>query len=381
MSNPAIAGSPLAPGDPAPWFVAPSTSNPRYHFDAAAGRYLALCFFGSAATDEARRLLDTLCARRDLFDDLHASFFGVSADPDDLRLSRVRQLLPGYRYFSDFNGELAALYGVAASSSSGPIALTTFVLDRALRVIACVTDRDPSVHADSVIGLIAACPRISDTRQAADNAPVLQVPRVFEPEFCRDLVALYERNGGEDSGYMVTDPATGHTVLKVDYSHKRRRDYSIADASVRAAIREHVKRRLVPAIQRAFQFRVTRMERYIIACYDAADGGHFRPHRDNTTKGTAHRRFAVTINLNAEDYDGGDLRFPEYDARTYRAPTGCAIVFSCSLLHEATPVTSGKRYCVLPFLYDDAAAMLRRDNLAHIADPKLRENVELSIGS
>ena len=35
------------------------------------------------------------------------------------------------------------------------------------------------------------------------------------------------------------------------------------------------------------------------------------------------------------------------------------MVFSCSLLHEATPVTRGIRYATLPFLYDDAAAALR----------------------
>jgi predicted 2-oxoglutarate/Fe(II)-dependent dioxygenase YbiX len=110
------------------------------------------------------------------------------------------------------------------------------------------------------------------------------------------------------------------------------------------------------------------MERYIVACYDAEQGGHFRPHRDNTTKGTAHRRFAVTINLNAGDYGGGDLRFPEYGPATYRAPTGGAVVFSCSLLHEATPVTSGTRYAFLPFLYDEAAAELREANNAHLGE-------------
>ena len=50
----------------------------------------------------------------------------------------------------------------------------------------------------------------------------------------------------------------------------------------------------------------------------------------------------MTINLNADDYEGGDLRFPEFGPRTYRAPTGGAVVFSCSLLHEATPVTRGR---------------------------------------
>ncbi len=109
-----------------------------------------------------------------------------------------------------------------------------------------------------------------------------------------------------------------------------------------------------------FRFRATRMERYLIACY-AAGAGHFRPHRDNTTMGTAHRQFAVTVNLN-DDFEGGDLRFPEFGPRTYRAPAGGAIIFSCSLLHEATPVTKGRRFAFLPFLYDEAAAKLREEN-------------------
>ena len=104
------------------------------------------------------------------------------------------------------------------------------------------------------------------------------------------------------------------------------------------------------------------MERYIVGCYRAGEGGYFRSHRDNTTKGTAHRRFAVTINLNSTDYEGGELRFPEFGQRTYKPPTGGAIIFSCSLLHEALPVTRGTRYAFLPFLYDEAAAQLRERN-------------------
>ena len=43
-------------------------------------------------------------------------------------------------------------------------------------------------------------------------------------------------------------------------------------------------------------------------------------------------------------------------------PTGGAVVFSCGLLHEATPVTRGERFAFLPFLYDDAAAQVRATN-------------------
>ena len=76
----------------------------------------------------------------------------------------------------------------------------------------------------------------------------------------------------------------------------------------------------------------------------------------------------ITINLNAGDYDGGDLRFPEYGGRTYRAPTGGAVVFSCSLLHEATPVTRGKRYAFLPFLYNEEAARIREANNPYLGE-------------
>ena len=93
-------------------------------------------------------------------------------------------------------------------------------------------------------------------------------------------------------------------------------------------------------------------------------------HRDNTTKGTSHRRFAVTINLNAAEYEGGELWFPEYGKRLYKPATGSAVVFSCSLLHEARPVTKGIRFALLPFLYDDAAAAIRRANSEFVSESK-----------
>ena len=51
-----------------------------------------------------------------------------------------------------------------------------------------------------------------------------------------------------------------------------------------------------------------------------------------------------------------------------RAPTGGCVVFSCSLLHKVWPVTKGKRYAFLPFLYDDAAARQREQNNARLAE-------------
>jgi hypothetical protein len=44
-------------GDPAPWFVARSTADPRYRIDTAAGRYVVLCFLGSAGDAAAAAAL------------------------------------------------------------------------------------------------------------------------------------------------------------------------------------------------------------------------------------------------------------------------------------------------------------------------------------
>ena len=108
-----------------------------------------------------------------------------------------------------------------------------------------------------------------------------------------------------------------------------------------------------------------------MACYSAGEGGHFRSHRDNTTKGTAHRRFAVSINLNPDEYEGGDLCFPEFGTHTYLPPLGGCVVFSCSLMHEAKPVTRGERYAFLPFLYDEAARKVREENFAYLDNQAL----------
>ena len=43
------------------------------------------------------------------------------------------------------------------------------------------------------------------------------------------------------------------------------------------------------------------------------------------------------------------------------------MVFSCSLLHEALPLTRGKRYDFMPFLYDEAAARIRAENIKFLA--------------
>lgn len=370
--NEAVSKRRLLPGDAVPWFRARSTSSDNFAFATVGGRYVVLCFFGSAGRPETREPLDSLLQHGALFDDARIHFFGVTCDPRDESEKRVEPRMPGIRYFWDFNGQVSELFG-ALDRETGKFHPFTLVIDPSLRVLNVFPFRAGHDHGAEVAGFLETLPAPGLHAGVATPAPVLILPRVFEPEFCRDLIRFYQQQGGTDSGFMRE--VEGRTVGVIDHSHKRRSDCLITDPGLKSLALQRIVRRLVPEIQKVFQFRATRLERYIVACYEAEPGGYFRPHRDNTTKGTAHRRFAVTLNLNAEDYEGCDLRFPEFGMQTYRAPTGGAIVFSCSLLHEATAMKRGTRYAFLPFLYDDAAARLREANIPYLAEgvPRYRD--------
>lgn len=354
----------LIPGQPAPWFHAAALDgNPRYAFSSAAGRWVVLLLLGSAGWDGNKQALQLLATNRDLFDDDFASFFGVTIDSNDAPAGRIAKAIPGIRWFLDYDRAISAAYG-AATQIDDSVTYTPhwLLLDPMLRVRSRAALADGATIMADLRTLVAVEPD-------PITAPVLVCPQVFPPDLCRYLIGLYEAHGGEESGFMRE--VNGVTTALHDHSHKRRADYVIEDQSLIDVLKGRLTLVLRPMIQRAFQFDPTRIERFIVACYDADQGGHFRAHRDNTTAGTAHRKFACTINLNADDYEGGDLSFPEFGRHTYRAPSGGAVVFSCSLLHEARPVTKGRRYAFLPFFYDDEGARLRQCNLAHVA-PELR---------
>ncbi|MBU0826049.1 MAG: 2OG-Fe(II) oxygenase [Alphaproteobacteria bacterium] len=345
-------------GSPAPWFKAHVLDvNPQYSFHTVAGRVVVLFFMGSGIASEVKSAHDMLIRDADRFDDRQCCFFGIITDPDAEPAGRIKTRLPGIRYFLDEDRAVSAHYG-ACQEGSELYEPYVMVLDRQLRVAGRFLIRDSQaalVLADTLIGEGAP----------EDWAPVLLIPRVFDGTTCNRLINIYDADGGEDSGFMRE--VGGKTVSVIDHGHKRRSDVGIKDQKLCKMLGARINHCVRPVIHRAFNFDATRMERYIVACYEASVGGHFRAHRDNTTMGTAHRRFAVTINLN-DDFDGGELRFPEFGTRTYRPPPGGAIVFGCGLLHEATPVTRGRRYAFLPFLYDDAAAAQREANNQYLGE-------------
>jgi len=344
---------PLNPGDAAPWFKAPTPSNPEFHFDTVAGRYVLLLFL-PLETAPRRAALEALAAHKALLNETQRAAFVVARDPETAASARD---MPGLRWFLDTDGAVSRLYG--ALGDDGRSSFQWLLLDPTLRVLL----RAPIDQADGFFARVAALPPPAEHAGTATPAPILVAPRIFEGELCQRLIDLHQAERTAFTGVMRD---AGEVTVAVMDELKVRRDLLIEDEELRAAIRQRLERRLFPLIARAFGFEVTRIERYLVSCYDAEDGGVFHPHRDNTTFQTAHRRFACSLNLN-DEFDGGDLRFPEFGPQTYRPPPGGAVVFGCGLLHEATRVTRGRRYAFLPFFFDEAGAAVRAAYDARVA--------------
>lgn len=237
----------------------------------------------------------------------------------------------------DPRGELARAVGV-----SGPAAV---IVDAAGRLAAVMKE----ANGQDAVSVVERLHAASAPATVQLQAPVLLVDRVLEPELCARLIAHWEKGDKRTDGVASTAGAAN-----ADSDIKRRSDVPVDDAALYGALRDALVRRVMPAILQAFQTRIVQIELPRIGCYEAESGGWFRRHRDNTTPYTAHRQFAISLNLNpTAEYEGGQVRFPEFGCQRYQPQAGAALVFSCSLLHEAVPVTRGRRFGVFTFLHDE----------------------------
>ena len=104
---------------------------------------------------------------------------------------------------------------------------------------------------------------------------------------------------------------------------KVRTDY-IVHGQLLDEIDEKLSRTLFPEIKKIFGFDVAFRERYKIGLYTGEKGGFFKQHRDNFDVPLGYRRIAMTLHL-SDNYEGGVLRFPEYNDHIYRPTRWAAL--------------------------------------------------------
>ncbi len=254
-----------------------------------------------------------------------------------------RLALP-YPLFSNPDGSLQKAAGQEQSSAP-----SLLMFDSLLRLEKKITRGEGENPVD--VALSHAQARYAAQRPVVvtAQAPALVLPNLLNAEHCARLIELWQMSGEKLENIVVSDGRA-----KTDTNRKVRSDVSIPpDSPESKELIEVIRRRLLPEIRKAFNFEATRFEFFKIGGYDAAAGGHFAPHRDNTSVGLRHRRYALIVNLNTGEYEGGFLRLPEYGTQLYAPPKGGAVVFSCSVLHMATPVIRGQRFILIGFFWSE----------------------------
>ncbi len=259
--------------------------------------------------------------------------FLIAAEPKDVP--------EGFEPLADRDGKVASLYGTRGAP----------------RIVVVASNRRLAAIGPEAGAAAAALDRIAARRgDPGNHPPILIVPDVLSRADCQRLIGIFVMQGHTflEPGHGDPPPGIGDHKMRIpDYGRRDRIDHRIMSRETNAFIDARLKGRLLPEIQKCFHYKVTRREMFRIGCYEGERGGQPIGHRDNTHASVAYRRFACSINLNTEQFEGGGLRFLEYGDHEYRPETGSAIVFSSSVLHEPMHVTRGKRFVLLVNLYGE----------------------------
>ena len=340
----------LRPGDVLPFCSGMSGDQSFYSFEAQAGRPAVLLLTGMGSPADMAPLTTAFAARVPAF----------AAEGADIRILALIGA-PDWILNSPPEGVGLVHCPDRAIFDAAGEAPAVLVADRGLRLVAQLGDQDPAAACEAALALVRALPREA-AAQSVCPAPVLVRPGLFDADLCQRLIHRFETGEHMDGAIASIDPS-GALFNRLDAGKKRRRDLVLEIGEpMQAEVAAALSARLVPEIAKAFHAEAAFLDRVVIARYDDS-GGYFHRHRDNTSPHLAYRQFALSVNLNTGDYDGGALSFPEFNDVAYNPPAGAGIVFSASLLHEAMPILRGSRYVLLTFLHSAAAEARRVQGL------------------
>jgi predicted 2-oxoglutarate/Fe(II)-dependent dioxygenase YbiX len=231
--------------------------------------------------------------------------------------------------------------------AAGLSAPALFALDPNQRIVAMAGAEDVADFGEIASTAFDRIAPKFPPRLITKQAPVLFIPEVLDNADCDRLINAW-RSGEKRKD--VVNVASGQKTSQAGRSEVKRRSDVVIEGALERHLLVTLMPRIAPEIERVYAFdKEWGFEKFRIGCYEAEDAGFFRPHRDNPSEALSHRQFAASFNLN-DGYEGGYLRFPEYGVDHYAPPKGGVLIFSCGLLHEVVPITSGRRFTLLTFV-------------------------------
>jgi peroxiredoxin len=334
----------LKPGDRIPNFLLPDQENARRSFYHELLGQPILLLAGQELNAGA---VLALAQRAEEIAELKAQIFCVTSSDVIKTAGLMRQMPASFTVFSDPPGQMVGpLMASAGAGGQGRL----FLLDQNQRIMEIV---EIGSEGCDLTAALSRLKEIRDERASSPStqgraAPVLLLPHLFDQAFCRQLIDLWKaehQEGGFSTGY-------GNTY---DASRKKTLEHVIKDPALHRYISYTLARRVGPELAKVFNYQAAfQFEVHIVMSYLPDRQDFFGLHRDDL-RPENKRRFALSLNLN-DDFEGGELHFPEYSPDGYKMAAGMGCIFSCPLLHEARPVTKGQRFVMTSFFCDSDQA-------------------------
>ncbi len=342
----------LTPGDKLPNMALPDqTGTVSNFYNELKGGPIVVFACASLGDAGHEASLAALLAALDGAAELRCQLIALTGDPVAENAAAASRLGASFQILSD-NGSGALGYLLAAEPPLLPgvapkaPAACSYLLDPNQRVLAVIGRDGPADHAAQALEALRrwAAEAVEPTL-ITRGAPALILPRIFEPDLCRELIEAWHTRERREGGM-----STGReNVYRPD--SKKTLEHQVDDPALAQRISLTLARRVAPELRKCFGYASPfRLEGAIVMRYTAERQDFFGLHRDDLRQ-SDRRRFALSLNLN-EGYEGGELVFPEYGPHGYRPPAGGGAIFSCALLHEARPVTRGERFVMTSFFCD-----------------------------
>lgn len=182
-------------------------------------------------------------------------------------------------------------------------------------------------------------------------------PNFLDSQACANLRLELDNCSSRSSKIIASSGQS-----EVDLRQRPAKQFGVSDTTIGWAEQKLVQ--LQPQLEKFFRNTVCGFETPQFLVYQ--EGGFHIPHRDKGSKAqeplyVRRRQFTVVVYLNGEGeyYGGGALTLygllDSPDGKRFGFPLigeeGLLVAFPVQLLHEVTPITFGKRYCIVSHAY------------------------------
>lgn len=303
------------------------------------GNICIFIYFLGGSSDKCIKLLKELNERYDLLKVMGVRVCAVCPQPSkELQTLQLKHNLK-FKLYSDPKFELGkkivAAHDIDIKGEEAINVLRTIIIfDGFTRIRKTYQGEESSKDITSIINnLFSIFPMLYSSNIQPANVPVLNVPKVIPKKICKEIIDCFK------------DEIQSDEQLEKFKKHLKLFDYKI-------------KTYIAPQLKKAFGFECTRREEpYILK----STNENSNVQRIANLDSYSYRRFSVVIFLNAEEFSGGAIQFPEFGLESFKPTSGDALIYSAGCLEKTRTIYAGNRWILGTYLYNEEDAKLRRD--------------------